>query len=192
MLNKQDSGITFVLSAPAGTGKSTLVDMLTKEFPKVIRSISYTTRPPRIGEIEGVHYFFISDSEFDKKIAENEFIEHITLFGHRYGTSKAFLENAKAHGKHVFLVIDTQGALALMGKMAAVFIFLMPPTLEELQKRLAGRGTESDETLGVRLSEAKREIEAAQNYNYIVVNDDLQTAYTALRSIVIAEEHRVT
>jgi guanylate kinase len=192
MLNKRTTGITFVLSAPAGTGKSTLVDMLTKEFPHVIRSISYTTRPPRPGEIDGVHYFFISDSEFDKKIAENDFVEHITLFGHRYGTSKAFLKKAKNDGKHVFLVIDTQGAIGLMGKSPAVFIFLMPPTLEELQKRLATRGTETDQIQAIRLNEAKREIEAAKNYDYIVVNDDLQKAYTALRSIVIAEEHRVT
>ena len=190
LLGNLKRGLSFVLSAPAGAGKSTLVDLLTDEFPEVVRSISCTTRHPRKDEQNGVHYHFLTDAEFERKIAEDEFIEHVTLFGHRYGTSKAFLNQSLDTGKHVFLVIDTQGALKLMGKMDAVFIFVMPPSIQELERRLSLRGSETQDTLTTRLSEAKREIEASKAYDYIIINDNLQTAYQVLRSIVIAEEHK--
>lgn len=192
LLGNRLQGLTFVLSAPAGTGKTTLVNMLTKEFDCVKASISCTTRPKRTDEIDGVHYCFLSDEEFSKKVEEGEFLEHVTLFGYRYGTSKKVIEQMKAAGNHVILVIDTQGALTLMGKESAIFIFLMPPSLEELGRRLMERGTETHESLASRLSEAGREIAIASAYHYVIINDNLPTAYQVLRSIIIAEEHRVT
>lgn len=192
LLGNRSHGLTFVVSAPAGTGKSTLVDMLTREFDAVTRSISCTTRSKREGEVDGVDYFFITKEEFEKKIAKGDFLEYVTLFGDYYGTSKAMLEKIKAEGRHVVLVIDTQGALQLMGKEKATFIFIMPPSFEELARRLRDRGSETHESLSKRLKEAEREIATASSYSYVLVNDDLQIADQALKSIVIAEEHRVT
>lgn len=191
LLGGRHTGLTFVVSAPAGTGKTTLVSMLMDEFPCVKSSISCTTRPIRPGEIDGVHYIFLSEAEFSKKVEEGEFLEHVTLFGWRYGTSRNIVQKMKENGTHVVLVIDTQGALQLMGKEPACFIFLLPPSLETLALRLTERGTESQETIVSRLSEAEREMSMAGAYNYVIVNDDLQVAYQALRSILIAEEHRV-
>jgi guanylate kinase len=191
VLGNRQTGLTFVVSAPAGTGKTTLVTMLMNEFSCVQASISCTTRPKRPGEIDGVHYLFLSEEEFSKKVEEGEFLEHITLFGWRYGTSRTVVQRMKEEGKHVVLVIDTQGALQLMGKEAATFIFLLPPSLEALALRLTERGTESQENIVSRLSEAEREISMARAYQYVIVNDNLHVAYQALRSILIAEEHRV-
>ncbi len=191
LLGNHSHGLTFVVSAPAGTGKTTLVDMLLNDFPCAVRSISSTTRPKRLHEVEGVDYFFLSDEEFKKKIEEGQFLEHVTLFGYHYGTSKQQVEKLKSEGKHVFLVIDTQGALHLMGQVAATYIFILPPSFEELARRLQERGTENYESLSKRLHEAEREIATSTAYNYVIVNDELKTAYEVLKSIVIAEEHRI-
>ncbi len=191
LVGSRPQGLTFVVSAPAGTGKTTLVGMLTKEFDAVKMSISCTTRPPRFHEIDGVHYNFLSEEEFQKRADSGEFLEHVTLFGHRYGTSAGLIEKMKAKGQHVVLVIDTQGAVQLMQTIDAVFIFLLPPSKEELVRRLVTRGTESKEVIEERLKRAEKEIELSQLYDYTIVNDDLPTAYQVLRSIVIAEEHRV-
>ena len=187
----RSKGLLFIVSAPAGAGKSTLVDMLTSEFSSVRRSISCTTRAPRTGERNGVDYHFLTEEEFLKRIEQGQFIEHVTLFGYRYGTLKEHVETLQNEKNHVVLVIDTQGALELMGKLAATFIFILPPSLKELERRLFERGTETPETLEKRLSEADREIACASRYNYIIVNDDKNVAYQVLRSIVIAEIHRV-
>ena len=192
LIGNRTHGLTFVVSAPAGTGKSTLVDMLMQEFDEVKRSISCTTRAKRENEVDGVDYSFVTKEEFEKKIAKGGFLEYVTLFGDYYGTSKDMLEKMKATGKHVVLVIDTQGALQLMGKEKAIFIFIMPPSFEELARRLQDRGSETRESLSTRLKEAEREIATASSYTYVIVNDDLQIAYQALKGIVIAEEHRVT
>lgn len=185
-------GIAFVCSAPPGTGKTTLVQMLLKEFSgQVVQSISYTTRSPREGEVNGDHYNFISEEEFEERAAKDEFLEYINLYGHYYGTSRAWFEERLNSGKHVFLVIDTQGALQLKGKLKAVFIFLMPPSLETLRNRLQSRQTETNESIEKRMAWAQKEVETARYYDYCIVNDDLQKAYDALRSIVIAEEHRI-
>lgn len=191
LLGNPSRGRLFVVSAPAGSGKSTLVGMLTAEFSTVCRSISCTTRPSRKDEVDGEHYHFISDEEFLKKVQEDQFIEHVTLFGYRYGTLKQHVEELCEQKKHVVLVIDTQGALELMGKQEATFIFIMPPSREELVKRLLARGTESPESLEKRLAEFDREIACASRYDYSIVNDDKNIAYQVLRSIVIAEVHRV-
>ena len=191
LLGNSSTGLLFVLSAPAGTGKSTLVDRLTREFDTVRRSISCTTRPARAGEVDGVDYHFISQELFDQRVVSGAFLEHVSLFGYAYGTVKEDVEAMRGSGKHVVLVIDTQGALKLMHEVKAVYIFVMPPSEEILSSRLSGRGTESEESIQRRLAEAKREMSCRERYNYCIVNDDIDTAYQVLRSIVIAEEHRI-
>lgn len=185
------TGLLFIVSAPAGTGKTTLVNKLVEEFPTVIASISYTTREPREGEINGKHYHFISQSEFEAKIASEDFLEYVTLYGCYYGTSRQWILDQQKQGKHVVLVIDTQGALQLKGRLPAVLIFISPPSLEVLRERLSNRQTETLEMIEKRLEWAKTEMQAIPAYDYLVVNDDLNTAYQILRSVVIAESHRV-
>jgi guanylate kinase len=191
LLGNLKKGLIFILSAPAGTGKTTLVRMLVDEFSCVSQSISYTTRLPRSGEQEGVHYHFLNVVEFEKKIAENEFLEYVRLYNDYYGTSRHWVEQQQAQGKHVILVIDTQGALQLKKKTAATYIFVKPPSFMELERRLRMRKTESQELIEQRLVWAKHELAAERYYDYTIVNDDLNTAYQVLRSIVVAEEHRV-
>jgi len=183
-------GRIFIVSAPAGTGKTTLVSMLTKEFDQVKVSVSCTTRQPRPYEIDGVHYHFLKKEEFEDKIKRGDFLEHVLLYGDHYGTSLKFIEEILQKGQHVVLVIDTQGALMLMGKIEAAYIFILPPSKEELQRRLESRGTEKREVMLERLRIAEREINEAHRYDYQIVNDDLSCAYQVLRSIVIAEEHK--
>jgi guanylate kinase len=191
LIGNLKNGLIFVLSAPAGTGKTTLVSMLTHEFSNIVASVSYTTRQPRAGEQEGVHYHFITETEFARREIEGEFLEHVELYGNRYGTSKAWIDGRLAQGQHVFLVIDTQGALFLKDKLEAVYIFVQPPSFEELERRLQARKTEPSEEMNRRLQQAKKEMEIGMTYDYSIVNDSLEIAYQVLRSIVIAEEHRI-
>jgi guanylate kinase len=185
-------GFVFVLSAPAGTGKTTLVRMLSQELDCIVESISYTTRPPRSNEIEGRDYFFISKKEFASKVEKGDFLEYATVFGYNYGTSYEYVASQQSKGKHVFLVIDTQGAIQLKKKkIPAVYIFLSPPSLEVLKSRLLKRKTEDKEALAQRLSWAEQELQKINNYDYHIVNDSLEHACAVLRSIIIAEEHRV-
>ena len=185
-----------MLSAPAGTGKSTLVTMLAEEFPSAVASVSFTTRAAREGEINTVHYNFISRDEFKEYIARGEFIEHVQLYGEYYGTSSAWITSRLQLGKDIFLVIDTQGARLLQAQQLpfgrVVYIFLLPPSLEELQRRLIARGTESPDKIHARLAIAEKEIEQMRFYDYCIVNDQLTHAYEGLRSIYMAEKHRVT
>jgi guanylate kinase len=189
-MSEAKKGLLFVISAPAGTGKTTLVRMLMEEFPKVVESVSFTTRSPRPNEIVGRDYFFISPEEFKQKISEGEFLECAEVFGFYYGTSQKFVEAQQEKGKHVVLVIDTQGALQLKDKLDAIFIFISPPNFEELKARLYRRKSETEEAIHHRLSWAEKEMALASSYDYHIVNDNLKMAYDALRSILIAEEHR--
>ena len=191
LLGNLKKGLLFVLSAPAGTGKTTLVQRLVEEYPCVVASISSTTRKPRPDEIPGVHYNFLTVQEFEKKIEQGEFLEHVQLYGHYYGTSREVVEKSLNEGKHVFLVIDTQGAKKLRGDVDAIFVFLKPPSWEELKERLSFRQTEPKEVIEERLEWAKKELLAERYYDYSIVNDDLETAYQVLKSIVIAEEHKI-
>lgn len=191
LVGSLDRGLLFVLSAPAGTGKTTLVDMLTKEFPSVVRSISYTTRPPRHGEIPGLHYHFLSEEEFKQKIEFHEFLEYVELYGYYYGTSKQWIEDQLSQRRHVILVIDTQGGLQIKPKVPATFIFIRPPSMEELRQRLVLRKTELPAVIEQRLAWAEKEIQDAQQYDYMIVNDNLAVAYQILKSVIIAEEHRI-
>ncbi|CDZ80677.1 Guanylate kinase [Candidatus Rubidus massiliensis] len=191
LLGNSQKGLLFIISAPAGTGKTTLVHMLTKEFPQVCESVSFTTRYLRPNEIEGKHYFFVSKDEFELMVRNQSFLEYVELYGFYYGTSKAFVEEKLNEGKHVVLVIDTQGALALQKtEIPAIYIFLKPPSMEELEKRLINRKTESEKKVEERIEWAEKELQDSKFYNYHIVNDDLQIAYQVLRSIVIAEDHR--
>jgi guanylate kinase len=192
LLGNLSKGFVFVLSAPAGTGKTTLVRMLAQEFSCIYESVSCTTRPPRPDEVNGKDYYFLSKKEFENKIRQGDFLEYAEVFGYYYGTSYAHVFEQQEMGKHVFLVIDTQGAMQLKKKnFPAVYIFLSPPSLEELKERLIKRKTENIEVIEKRLSWAKAEIEMMANYDYHIVNDNLNQAYVILRSIVIAEEHHI-
>lgn len=183
-------GLVFIVSAPAGTGKTTLVHRLLEEFPSVVRSVSFTTRPPRDGEVHGSDYHFLTRPEFEEKVAAEEFLEYVQLYNDYYGTSKSWVENQLNQGRHVVLVIDVQGALKLKKVLDAVYIFIKPPSLDVLRKRLVNRRTESLERIEQRLEWANKEIEEARHYDYQIVNDDLDAAYQVLRSILIAEEHK--
>lgn len=191
LLGEQKKGKVFVVSAPAGTGKTTLVEMLCREFPDIIESVSCTTRPPRAHEVEGKHYHFLSKEAFQKKIEANDFYEYAQVFGHWYGTSKQFVEEALQRGQHVILVIDTQGALALKKILPATFLFISPPSVAELRKRLSKRQSEGEHDIAKRLSWAEKEMACISQYDYHIVNDTLSVAYEVLRSIIIAEGHRV-
>lgn len=191
LLGNHKNGIAFVISAPAGTGKTTLAKMLYKEFEgQVVPSISCTTRQPRDNEVDGVDYFFLSKEVFEEKLAAGEFLEHANVFGEYYGTLRSVVEDQLMEGKHVVMVIDTQGAAQIKEAIESTLIFIAPPSLSELKKRLKGRGSESEESLEKRLSWAAEEIEKSKNYDYLLINDELEIAYSVLKSILVAEEHR--
>jgi guanylate kinase len=183
-------GLAFVLSAPAGTGKTTLAKMLFQEFDCISSSVSFTTRTPRANEEHAKDYHFVTHEKFEKMIQFDQFLEYAKVYQDFYGTSRQFVESELERGRHVLLVIDTQGALQLMKTFKAVFIFVKPPTLSVLRSRLSLRKSETEETLERRLSWAEKELAHAPSYDYQIVNDDLQTAYTVLKSILIAERHK--
>lgn len=165
--------------------------MILREFPEEIaQSCSCTTRFPRVGEVKNKDYDFVSVEEFGKKIAANEFLEYAQVFGDYYGTCNEEVARIRAQGKHVILVIDTRGAMQVKQKVPGIFIFLSPPSFEELRHRLFKRRTEEEEKIQERLVWAKQEMEMVSHYDYHIVNDDLGTAYQILRSIIIAEEHK--
>ena len=184
-------GQAFIVSAPAGTGKTTLVDRLTNEFPHIVRSISYTTRKPRGNEVEGQDYHFVSFQEFEHKINQGDFIEYAQVFGNFYGTEKKSVEKLLEKGLDVVLVIDTQGALEIKPFFKGVYIFMGPPSMEELEKRLRERETDSHEDIELRLSWAHKEIEKASHYDYNITNCNLEKTYDVLKSIFIAEKNKL-
>jgi len=187
----REEGLVFIVSAPAGTGKTTLVQKLAKEFSFVRPSISYTTREPRDGEKNGSDYFFISEEEFIKKIDAGDFLECVKLYDTYYGTSRQWVLDQTKQGRHVVLVIDTQGAMSLKGVIPAVYIFVRPPSLEVLRDRLSGRQTEPHAEVEKRLEWAKEELLLSGLYEYQIINDRLEVAYEVLKSIVIAECHKI-
>lgn len=191
VLGSLKRGLVFILSAPAGTGKTTLVRMLEEEFSCLTASISYTTRPIRPKEEKGRDYHYISVEEFQKKIKNQDFLEYAEVFGHYYGTSKEFVETERMRGKHVILVIDTQGKEQVMRSLRAVSIFISPPNLSVLKERLTNRKTDTEAVIENRLRIAEKEMKQIPFYDYHIVNDQLEVAYAALRSVLIAEEHRV-
>ena len=188
------SGILYIISAPSGSGKSTLVNELRSIVPNLDFSISYTTRPPRGSEQNGREYYFVSRPEFERMIAEDQFLEHAEVFGHYYGTARRFLEDAKASGKDLLLDIDVQGAEQVRKKVPdAVSIFVMPPNRKILERRLRRRSqTEKmdPKVIERRLENAEKEIVNYKKYGYILVNKILERAVDELKAIVLSERTR--
>lgn len=186
-----NKGLLFILSAPAGTGKTTIAEMVCSEYPRIVKSVSHTTRAPRPGEKEGVDYYFITKEEFAEKVKRREFLEHADVFDYQYGTAKKEVEEQLIAGHHVILVIDTQGALQVKERREAVLIFLSPPSFDELRERLIQRKTDTMASIEKRLKAAEKELLMKQYYDYEIINQDLDVAFTAMMSIIIAEEHRI-
>ncbi|MDD5773833.1 MAG: guanylate kinase [bacterium] len=193
MLNekKQPRGMIIVISAPSGAGKTTLVELLRKDFPDIYRSVSCTTRSERKGEAHGKDYIFVSDEKFKKMVENNEFAEWAEVHGNMYGTPKAALEESLAKGKDVLLDIDVQGAEKIRELYPnALFIFIMPPSIETLRKRLLSRQTENKDSLEIRLKQAVNEMRYHSSYNYTIVNEDLKKAELELKSIIKKEKKK--
>ncbi len=188
---KRERGIIFVVSAPSGTGKTTLCKMLLSDLEGIVFSVSYTTRPPRKGEVNGRDYFFVSEEEFRELIKKGELVEYALVYGNFYGTSKSFIEEKISNGLDVLLDIDVQGAKRILEYYTdAVGIFIFPPSFDELRRRLEKRGTDSPEAVETRLMIAKKEMKMADMYHYWIVNDHLERAYVNFKSIFIAERSR--
>ncbi|MBV9527196.1 guanylate kinase [Sphingomonas sp.] len=185
-------GLLIVLSSPSGAGKSTISRMLLDADRDVTMSISATTRPPRPGEITGVDYFFVDDAEFDRMIAANEFVEWAHVFGHRYGTPKAPVKQALRRGSDILFDIDWQGARQLEPDFGEhlVTIFLLPPSMTELEHRLHTRAQDSEDVIADRMRRAAGEIEHWAEYDYVLVNRDMDTCLGEVRAIISAERSR--
>ncbi|MDP0377654.1 guanylate kinase [Glaesserella parasuis] len=183
-------GNLYIISAPSGAGKSSLINALLADLPRsqVQLSISHTTRNPRPGEEDGVHYYFTQHEEFKRLIEQGHFLEWAEVFGNYYGTSLPMIERSLEQGIDVFLDIDWQGARQIRAKVPNVkTIFILPPSKAELEKRLIGRGQDSAETIAKRMSEAVSEMSHYNEFDYVIVNDDFQVALSELKSILIAE-----
>lgn len=184
-------GLLILISGPSGTGKGTVCDLLRKNHPEISYSISATTRQPRPGEQDGVNYYFYDKEKFRQMIDAGELLEWADVYGNYYGTPKQKVLDRLNAGEDILLEIDTQGALNVMKAVPeGLFIFLLPPSLEELANRLKGRGTETEESLQRRLGAAVDEIKIAHNYRYVVVNDKVEAAEKAIADIIEAEHHR--
>lgn len=181
-------GIAFVISAPSGTGKTTVCRKLNASDPMLRFSVSHTTRRPRDGECDGIDYHFVDEAEFQRLVQAGAFLEHARYTGNLYGTSFAAVESSVADGIDVLLEIEVQGARQIReAGFDARFVFLLPPSLAELDARLRGRGTDADEVIEKRLAEARSELAAAEVFDYAVVNDDLDRAVSQVRQIIEAE-----
>ena len=183
-------GLKIIISGPSGAGKGTIVKKLVEEEQSVL-SVSATTREPRKGEVEGVQYFFITKEEFQTLIAEDKLLEYAEFCGNYYGTPKDFVEQTTAKGINVILEIEVEGALQIKSIYPeAIFIFVIPPSLTALKNRLVGRGTETMETIEKRLSRAKEELLYFKEYDYIVVNENVDEAASAIENIIDAENKK--
>ncbi len=179
----------YVISGSSGVGKGTVLKGFLDRNPSFTLSISCTTRKPREGEVDGVNYFFLSKEEFQNCIDNDKFLEWAEFAGNRYGTKKKYINQCLADGKDIILEIDTKGALQVKKQMSdAVLIFIAPPSIDALEARLRGRHTEDEETIQKRLKEVRQELERAQNFDFKVVNDDLEKAIIELEKIIIGEE----
>ena len=184
-------GRVYIISGPSGSGKDTLMKKVFEKAPHIAFSISSITRPMRPGEVEGEKYNFISRERFEEMIANDELLEHNVFVGNYYGTPKAPVVNCIESGRDILIEVDVNGAIQIREKMPdVVSIFIMPPSLEILKNRLTGRGTDSQEVIEKRLNEALREISSAKDYDYIVVNDDLETAAEDFVGIMSADKFK--
>jgi guanylate kinase len=185
-------GILLVISAPSGCGKTTILKQLMENISGLEFSVSHTTRQPRVGEVNGVDYHFVSQQEFlalrDQQ--PSGFLEWAEVHGNFYGTARQEVDALLKAGKDVILDIDIQGAEQVRNNAEPVTVFINPPTLAELERRLRGRGTESEESLSIRLANAEKEMAAAKDYRYLIVNDELEQAVRDLQAIIAAERRR--
>lgn len=190
MINKNNSFL-IILSAPSGGGKSTILREVLKLRDNIDYSISYTTRAPRGAEENGVHYHFVSEAEFLAKLEAQDFLEHAKVFDkYWYGTSLSYTRSRLEKSRHVIMDIDVQGAsqIAAAGKVPCVRIFIIPPNMEELKRRLVLRGEDSEEDIASRLATAKKELDYIPEYDYLVINDELEDAVSDVLAIIRAEE----
>ena len=184
-------GLLIVISGASGTGKGTVCKELLAREQFLAYSVSATSRAPRAGEQDGREYYFRTRAEFEKMIAAGEFLEYADVYGNYYGTPLAPIEERRAAGEDILLEIDTQGALNVMERCPdGTFIFLLPPSLEELRRRITGRGTESEESLARRLAAARDEILLGKRYRYAVLNDTVEAATDRIQTILAAERLR--
>ncbi len=199
MLSKKEvrsNGIFFIVSAPSGAGKTTLCRKAVDYFPDLMYSISYTTRPPRDGEKDGIDYHFITKEIFQERIDGGEFLEWAEVHGNRYGTSFNETKKLLEDGLDIILDIDVHGArqvknrIAAGGQQSTVFIFVLPPSLEDCEKRIRNRGKDSYEAILSRLENARNEIKEMKWYEYIIINENLEDAFERLKSIIIAERSK--
>ena len=184
----------MVVSGPSGSGKGTILQGLMEQEKNAVFSVSATTRAPRPGEIDGVHYFFISEEKFQKMVDQDEFLEYADVFGmNKYGTPRAYVEQQLGQGKDVVLDIDVVGALNVKRAMPeAVMVFVIPPTRAELERRLRGRGTEGEEQIRRRLETAMTEVSKAKEYDYLVINDDLKEAVEQMCDILNSQRNKIS
>ena len=188
----QRRGLMFILSSPSGAGKTTISRMLLQRDLEIKLSVSATTRPMREGEVDGKDYHFVSQEQFDQMVENGEFLEWATVFGNSYGTPKAQVKAGLREGQDYLFDIDWQGTQQLYQKMEVdvVRVFILPPSLEELQRRLNGRGTDSAEVIAARMERARAEISHWDGYDYVVVNDDVESCYAQVCEILHAERMR--
>ena len=187
-----ENGNLFIISAPSGTGKTTILKRVISELKGVGFSVSHTTRLPRAGELEGKDYYFVKEVVFQAMQEQDSFLEYAEVHGNLYGTSKAVIDNLVKEGKDVILDIDVQGAFQVMDKVGdkGVFVFIAPPSLQDLEKRVTNRGTESESVIATRLKNAQEELKSLGQYNYLIVNDQVDQAVEVLKSIIIAERSK--
>jgi guanylate kinase len=185
------TGNLFIISSPSGGGKGTLIREVLRIVPNIGYSISFTTRKIRVGEEHGKHYFFVGREEFENLIERGEFLEYAEVHGNFYGTSKSQVEKMTREGVDVILEIDVQGADSIRAKMPkAVSIFILPPSFEVLKARLTARQTESDEELAIRLRNSRGEVEDYKDFDYVIINDEVEKATNDLKTAILAERLR--
>jgi len=189
---KRNRGLLIVMSGPSGAGKGTVCKALVENNDNIFLSVSATTRQPRKGEVEGINYYFKSEDEFKQMIANNELMEWAVYCNNYYGTPCKAVEDMLNEGKDVILEIEVQGAMKIRSKYPeGIYIYLLPPSLEELRNRIVGRGTETQEVIDERLKTARLEFQYIKKYNYLLVNDDLSETVKKIESIIVAEKCRI-
>ena len=190
-MRMSERGTLIVYSGPSGVGKGTLLQPYLAAHQEARLSVSVTTRDPRPGEVDGVHYWFVTEERFSQLVETGGLLEHARYSAHGYGTPRAQVEEQLAQGRDVILEIEVQGAMQIKRSFPdAVFVFILPPSLEELRHRLSGRGTEPPQVVEARLAAALRELEYAKEYDYLIVNDDLQRAGAKLEAVIAASKCR--